>query len=291
MRVRRYTDLPAFSERVTPYLAASEAQNCLPLGILASLATNPGQFGREPYMACVENDAGDIALVALRTPPHNLILSLPASPRQTLATLAAVAQDAHEVIQILPGVVACDDLASRFAEIWSALTGDHARPGIQERIYRLSQVRWPRPVAGAMRHIEEHDRETLRVWLHDFMLEALSDDVQSVDGMIDNRLRAGASGMYLWEDRQPVSLAGFGGPTPHGIRIGPVYTPPDARGRGYASALVAQVSQRLLDAGRQYCFLFTDLANPTSNHIYQEIGYVEVCDAAEFRFDGAPGQT
>jgi uncharacterized protein len=291
MRVRRYTDLPAFSERVTPYLAAAEAQNCLPLGILASLAANPGQFDSEPYMACVEDDSGDITLVALRTPPHNLILSLPASPEQTPAALAAIARDARAVFKVLPGVVACDDLASRFAEIWSALTGKRARPGIQERIYRLSQVRWPRSVAGAMRHIEERDRETLRVWLHAFMLEALGDDVQSVDGMIDNRLRAGASGMYLWEDRQPVSLAGFGGPTPHGIRLGPVYTPPEARGRGYASALVAQVSQRLLDEGRQYCFLFTDLANHTSNHIYQEIGYEEVCDAAEFKFDGAPGQT
>jgi predicted GNAT family acetyltransferase len=79
-------------------------------------------------------------------------------------------------------------------------------------------------------------------------------------------------------------MAGYAGPTPHGIRIGPVYTPPGQRGRGYASACVARLSQDMLDAGRTYCFLYTDLTNPTSNHIYQQIGYEPVCDVAEYRF-------
>jgi predicted GNAT family acetyltransferase len=65
----------------------------------------------------------------------------------------------------------------------------------------------------------------------------------------------------------------------------PVYTPPALRGRGYASALVAAVSQAQLDAGRRFCFLFTDLANPTSNRIYQDIGYEAVCDVDEYRFE------
>ena len=63
-----------------------------------------------------------------------------------------------------------------------------------------------------------------------------------------------------------------------------MYTPPPARGRGYASALVAEASQLQLDAGRRFCFLFTDLANPTSNHIYQAIGYEPVRDVDEYRF-------
>ena len=77
---------------------------------------------------------------------------------------------------------------------------------------------------------------------------------------------------------------GFGGPTPNGIRIGPVYTPPELRGRGYASALTAQVSQLQLDRGRRFCFLYTDLANPTSNAIYMRIGYERVCDSRELAF-------
>ena len=95
----------------------------------------------------------------------------------------------------------------------------------------------------------------------------------------------------LWEvDGASVSLAGWGGPTPNGIRVGPVYTPPELRGRGYATALTAEVSQRLLDGrlfvgGRRFCFLYTDLANPTSNAIYERIGYERIAEAAEIVFD------
>src|SRR2546421_9200364 len=80
--------------------------------------------------------------------------------------------------------------------------------------------------------------------------------------------------MWLWDiDGRVVSLSGVSGPTPHGIRVAPVYTPPELRGRGYAGNLVAAASQAQLDAGRRFVFLFTDLANPTSNHVYRAIGY------------------
>ncbi len=90
----------------------------------------------------------------------------------------------------------------------------------------------------------------------------------------------------LWEDDgRPVSLAGYGSPTPHSMRIGPVYTPAAFRGRGYASAATAAVSQHLLDGGRRFCTLFTDLANPTSNKIYRQIGFEPVCDVDQYRFE------
>ena len=79
-------------------------------------------------------------------------------------------------------------------------------------------------------------------------------------------------------------MAGCTGWTPRGVRINAVYTPPQSRRRGYASACVAALSQLLLGAGRQFCFLFTDLANPTSNRIYQQIGYRAVCDVDEYAF-------
>ena len=95
----------------------------------------------------------------------------------------------------------------------------------------------------------------------------------------------GERSIYLWGDREIVSLCGVGGETPHGVRIGPVYTPPQARRQGYASALVAEASQLQLDAGRVFCFLFADLANPTANHIYQAMGYEPVRDVDEYRFE------
>ena len=93
-------------------------------------------------------------------------------------------------------------------------------------------------------------------------------------------------GVFLWEDDgAPVSMAGYSGPTPNGIRVVAVYTPPHLRGRGYATTCVAALSQRLLEGGRKLVFLFTDLANPTSNHIYQEIGYEPACDISEYVFE------
>ena len=83
-----------------------------------------------------------------------------------------------------------------------------------------------------------------------------------------------------------MSLAGAGNPTRNGIRLGPVYTPLEHRRQGYASALVAWLTQRQLDAGRQFCTLFTDLGNPTSNHIYTEIGYRPVVDILKYRLTG-----
>lgn len=107
---------------------------------------------------------------------------------------------------------------------------------------------------------------------------------------LDRRLAEAHGGVMLWEDAlpertEPVSLAAFGGATPNGIRIGPVYTPPDRRGRGYASALTAELTASLLAGGRRFCFLFTNLANPTSNSIYQQVGYRPVTDVDQWLFD------
>jgi predicted GNAT family acetyltransferase len=157
---------------------------------------------------------------------------------------------------------------------------------VQERIFRLDRVAPPRLAPGVCREADERDRARLAAWWAAFHAEALpmappSDSAQAADRM----LRRVGRIAYLWEDAgEVVALAGVGGPTPRGIRIGPVYTPPDRRGRGYASNLVAEVSQRQLASGCNFCFLFTDLANPTSNHIYQTIGYVPVVDVDQYQF-------
>ena len=107
---------------------------------------------------------------------------------------------------------------------------------------------------------------------------------ESPDEVLEHRLTDPDGGLVVWDDGGPVSLAGFGGPTPNGIRLGPVYTPPDKRGRGYASGARPPASRLLLASGR-FCFLFTDLANPTSNSIYQQVGYRPVTDVDQWLFD------
>jgi predicted GNAT family acetyltransferase len=136
-----------------------------------------------------------------------------------------------------------------------------------------------------MRPATPVDRPLLVAWIAAFGREALGDeDASRVASSVDDWLAGRGRTIWLWDDGGPVSLTGVGGATPHGIRIGPVYTPPERRGQGYASALVAAASQAQLDAGRRFCFLYTDLANPTSNKIYQAIGYRPVTDALRIDF-------
>jgi predicted GNAT family acetyltransferase len=157
---------------------------------------------------------------------------------------------------------------------------------MSERIYKLERVIPVTGVTGTLREAEERDVPLLAAWVEAFEREALPFE-PPVDGeaWARRRLASPVSHTYLWEvDGQPVSMVGCGNPTPHGIRVGPVYTPPGLRGHGYGSACVAAACQRELDAGRRYCFLYADLANPTSNHIYQAVGYEPVSDVAMYTF-------
>ncbi len=134
---------------------------------------------------------------------------------------------------------------------------------------------------------EERDHDVVRDWYEAFAEEAAPHDPRpdDLDALADRLIRRVGRTIYLWEDDgRPVSLVGAGGETALGVRIGPVYTPPEFRRRGYASNLTAAVSQAQLDAGRSFCVLFTDLANPTSNKIYQQIGYEPVTDVDAYAF-------
>ncbi len=163
---------------------------------------------------------------------------------------------------------------------------------MQECLYRLDQVRPVKGVGGEYRFPSQADSELLIDWFMAFSAEALEKmSYEDAQRQVNIRLTSDPSlrGLRLWIDNgKPVSFAGYGGPTPNGIRIGPVYTPPEFRGRGYASACVAALSQEMLDAGRKFCTLHTDLSNPTSNHIYQNIGYKPLYDVDEYRFEQQP---
>lgn len=228
----------------------------------------------------VEED--DILAVALRTPPHKLVLSRSVNTE----ALRAIAQHLYSHSQTLPGVVAPATEAKVFADVWQAFTGQSYRIGMRLRIYQLETVQPIPKVSGYFRRATKSDRILLISWCKALIKEAIGDDVvaQNEERLVDRRLSENS--LYVWEDNVLVSMAGFSGATPNGIRINLVYTPPEYRRKGYATSCVAALSQTLLDQGRKYCFLFTDLANPTSNHIYQTIGYQPVCDMNDYCFEG-----
>jgi predicted GNAT family acetyltransferase len=281
MELRRFADVDGFLATAGDFLAAREAEHNLIFGICSNLRTNPTMFGGPPYLAVV-TDSGRVVAAALRTPPHRLILS----EIDDAAAIRLLVEDVRS--PDLGGVLGPREHARAFVEAWTTGGGAPPRLAISERIYRLTSVVPPRPVLGTVRVATPADRDLVVAWTEGFMRDAFgAADPEEVVSTADRWLSGRERTLYLWVDGEPVSLAGVGGPTPNGIRIGPVYTPPAARRQGYASALVAAVSQAELDAGRRFCFLFTDLANPTSNHVYMDIGYEPVCDVDGYAFDAS----
>jgi hypothetical protein len=278
-RLDRYEEVGTFLAAAGAYLRAREAEHNLLLGIAGTLRDAPEVYDEGPPLLATVADGGTVVAVALRTPPYNLILS----EVDDLAAVDALADGLRD--EELPGVVGPPGAVQRFAERWTERTGDGWEVQLEERIFRLQRVAAPLPPPGAMRAAELADRDLVVDWIVAFGEEALPEtDAARVAESVDDSLAGIGRRIFLWQDGEPVSLVGAGGETPNGIRIGPVYTPPRLRGRGYASALTAAVSQAMLDEGRRFCFLYTDLANPTSNKIYQAIGYEPVTDALMVAF-------
>jgi predicted GNAT family acetyltransferase len=280
MRVTRCETGAEFLQRAESFLVAHEAENNLALGISNQLRLYPERVQLPPYLAVVEDGTG-VQAAAVMTPPARLVLPLTDAPE----AFRALAADVQTFYMPLLGVTGAEPVSRGFAEAWQQLTGETARQSMAERIYRLTQVVPPAGVPGAGRRAGGSDRDVLIEMFSAFELEAFGSLAGGIPERVDSFFEMSTRGVFLWEDAgRPVSMAGFGGLTPHGARVGPVYTPPALRGHGYASAMTAYLSQYLLDSGRQFCCLFTDLKNPTSNHIYQTIGYEPVCDVAELTF-------
>jgi predicted GNAT family acetyltransferase len=285
VEVERLADASAFFAEAEPFLLTDEARHNLLLGIAGTIRDSPDHYKARDFW--LVRDGSTVVAAGLRTPPYNLVVAHPKSP-QALAALAETLAGEE-----LPGVVGAEPEALDFAKLWTKHTGSAARTNMRQGIYALENVEPPPAPPGSARVATDHDRELVLRWWIAFAEEALHEDTPGTDlaeVMIDHRLSSSTAGILLWEDGgRPVSLAGWSGPTPNGIRVSPVYTPPELRGRGYATALTAELSQRLLDGrlfegGRRFCFLFTDLANPTSNAIYERIGYRRVAEAAEILF-------
>ena len=163
------------------------------------------------------------------------------------------------------------------------LTGQSYRRVKEMRIHQLTQVKPVATASGYLKPATEGDRPLLLGWFAAFASEI--GEVVSQDAQQAVEIGLKRQSIYLWEDGIPVLWASRSQSSPAAGRIGPpVYTPPEYRRKGYATACVAALSQKLLDRGCHRCFLFTDLANSTSNHIYREIGYYPICDWHDYSF-------
>lgn len=279
IRITAYRDTEKFYAQAAPFLLAREAEHNLILGLCASLLKNPPE--NPPFHMLVTRNSQVLA-VAFRIPPQNLLLSYVADTD----CLGLLALNVQRTYPTLTGVHGTE--AKTFALVWEQLTKQLPFHASSQRLYQLQKVNPVPNVAGQMRFAAENDHERILGWINGFYAELDDDDHrrrEDNERVLARFTQDDSARLVLWEVAgQPVSMAGYNSPTPNGIRVSSVYTPPEHRSKGYASACVAQLSQYLLDKGYKYCCLYTDLANPTSNHIYQEIGYTPVCDVDIYEF-------
>ncbi len=270
MQAERFDGAAAFLDAALGHLTGAEAANNLILGVARRLAGGRRVGQGEPLCAGVRDDAGVIVGAALWTPPWRMLLSLmPAAPAARLA-------EAVWSWGLRPsGVVGPAESARSFCQ---RLAGE-ARVVRSMRVFELRAVTVPRPTAGAMRAAADADRDLATQWFLEFRAEARLDDPGDPREMARAALDEGR--VFFWDDEGPASMATVARTLAGGTAIGAVYTPPARRGRGHATALVAALSQKLLDGGASFCCLFTDLANTTSSAIYQKVGYSAVCDFVE----------
>ncbi len=276
------TGVAAFLERAA-CLLEDEARNNLILGIAGTIARSPDVYPSH-RMFIVERSGAPTA-ASLVTAPHNMILA-DAHDDEAASLLA---EHVFETGIDIPGATGNRPTIDTFVATWQARAGTFAELSMRQGVFSLDSVTETVAAPGAPRRGTIADLDLIVAWQLDFAREAIPDEEHDVDRMtemVGRRLGGDSPGGYwLWVDEgEAVSLSGHGGPTRSGIRIGPVYTPPHLRGHGYATSLVAHQSQSLLDDGYRFCFLYTDLANPTSNEIYQRIGYRQVAESAVYRF-------
>jgi len=278
VQVLRHKTAAHFLAQASHWLEQAEAENNLILGIAAFFESYGGQPKIEPYFLAVQDD-GVIVGTALMPPPRRLLITrMPDPPVALLAEylLAAKAQ--------VSGVLGPRDCTRVFAENWRAHTGISSRLKMRERIYACASVIPPVLSAGYLRTATSDDESLLVEWVGEFCREAHTEDETAyMQSQIPTLIKKDC--LYVWENGEVVSMADLRRETAHGIAVSLVYTPPRWRNKGYATSCVAQLTHRMIARGKDFCCLFTDLANPTSNGIYRRIGYREICNVDDWIFE------
>jgi len=274
-------DAAEFLQTAGGFLRGERARNTVLLTVAETARVNPGYYGAGAEAAYLplfgwwtEGEGASKAVrgAFLHTPPHGVLLA--AIPAGYAAELAASTLAGRP----LTGVNGNEDAATAFAAAWTDRTGGGTEVLLRTRLYRLGELTWPDPLPdGVPRPPGEGDVALLTDWFEAFHAEAGGVAADDHEAAVREKLSYG--GLTLWQtDGGPVCVAGVTRQVAGMIRVGPVYTPPRFRRHGYASAATAEVSRAALAAGAEEVLLYTDLANPVSNSIYQQIGYLEVED-------------
>ena len=274
-------DTAGFLAAAGDFLRADPARNTVMLSVTEDLLLKAAAPG-ETLFGWWQPDGDQVRAAFMHTPDYPLLLSRVSGP-----AAAALARDLTAdsgTGRRIPGVNAGQEAADAFAAAWRDRTGDAVAVYRRMRLFRLGELIPPRPwPEGTARLAAGTERDLLARWFGAFAREVGDPPGQDHGTAAAGRLAYG--GITVWEaGGVPVSVVGRTRAVAGMVRVGPVYTPPELRGRGYAGAATAAVSQAALDAGLREVVLYTDLANPTSNALYQRLGYCPVEDRVVLSF-------
>jgi predicted GNAT family acetyltransferase len=278
------TDVEEYAAAATGFLAAEPASRSVLHGIILTARQAPLTWEAPAIFWWVTDVDGGISGAASWTPPYPLLVA--ALPGEIASALVVSAQARASGIGIaVPGVFGPRPTAELVAQAWRDATGMQPREHMAELLHVADRAVAPPPVPGRMRRATAEDIDLCAVWLQRFEADA------GVTGSGDRRAVAafviGEGRVRLWEvDGTPVCMVGHTAATAGVVRVGPVYTPPPHRNRGYGRRLTYEVTRDLLAMPEvtQAC-RYTDVANPVSNSIYRQIGYRPVEDHVDIRFE------
>ena len=278
MIVKQYSQISAFLKENLAFLEQNEAANNLMIGIPMGLQRKENVVPYPVLLAVL--DGKTPVLTCLQTPPKNLIL-VADEVHETAAIEALIPFLLEQNIQV-PGVIARKFLANNFAEQWTKSTNQEWKVIFNQMVYRLNQLKKTPYPSGKLRLAKSEEVALMGEWMSAFLEEAMNQkDEAGARKMAATKIKDQV--LYVWDQGQAVSMAAVKRPTRHGITVSYVYTPLVHRGNGYASACVAQLSALMLEQ-YDFCSLYTDLANPTSNKIYARMGYQAIQASRHIEF-------
>lgn len=280
MHVVRHSDPDAFLAASAPMAARGQASASFFAGWAQAMKRIPPRAGERLYLATWSD--GDAHGAAVQRDDGPVVIG--ASDVDGAVAFACDLADEQPELQ---GVVGGPDGCDAFARKWQELTGRAHRLRFRMRQHALTAVNDVPAATGVARTATKADAQWLIERQVAFIAEVgIPDSPQRAREVLPERVARGD--FRIWDDGGPVAYAGFSDAAPDFARIAPVYTLPDRRGRGYATALVAELSRELLARGKRTLFLTTDVANPTSNAIYARIGFRAEGDECHLDFI-APG--
>ncbi len=269
MKLKAYQSVPNFFKDNLEFLERQEAANNLIIGIPTAMQRFP--YDEKKLRLLNIFDKNKVIISIAQTPPRNLLMYCEQRAVKHFDKLIDFL--IHNNFEV-NGVVGPFHEMVEFADHWNAFTGQRWQFNFKQKAYQLNQLIDVPISKGSFRKAVSEDLELVASWFKAFLIEALGgEELDHAEAIAESKIEN--EEVYLWENNGIVAMACSARPTRNCVTINYVYTPKNLRGNGYASSVTHHLSELLLKSYK-HCALFTDLANPTSNSIYQKMGYREV---------------